>query len=390
MVKNVLIFLVPLLVLAATVQSSPVDIFVGSDSCEGRCNRTGTDPNFDCQCNIPCLNFGDCCNDYTTLCLGGGGTGSCKGKCDAVGTDPNAPCQCNKPCVSFGDCCPDYEEVCDVVAPTTTSTTPRPGGVSDAELAALSEELLTLESENNGNSYVTIDLQSETSQGSSQDKAPNPLLTVDPQAYTRNTIALLVKLHDNYIADTGKAEVVTPEEVAEENAFLDAVFATPLFQKTKAFLIQKGFLTESNFRETFHQIWFGLYSRGAVGSSGFEHVFLGELKSGVSGFHNWVFFSKEEAAGRLNYNGWLDYGTFGSKGSLVSHNFVWQSNLKPISSMFVGTSPELELSVFTVCWYARPNSRCTIQFNGTKFYIQTYDITYSGKKFVASSYADVN
>ena len=58
--------------------------------------------------------------------------------------------------------------------------------------------------------------------------------------------------------------------------------------------------------------------------------------------------------------------------------------------MLVGTSPELELGVFvfTICWYARPNTICPIQFNGVKVSVTTYDISYNGQKFVATSYAD--
>jgi len=48
--------------------------------------------------------------DYEALCLSL--PGSCKGKCDQVGTDPGAPCQCNKPCMDYGDCCPDYQDEC--------------------------------------------------------------------------------------------------------------------------------------------------------------------------------------------------------------------------------------------------------------------------------------
>jgi hypothetical protein len=46
-----------------------------------------------------------------TLCLGQT-VGSCAGKCDQSGTIPGAACQCNKPCVDFGDCCPDYQDEC--------------------------------------------------------------------------------------------------------------------------------------------------------------------------------------------------------------------------------------------------------------------------------------
>ena len=67
-------------------------------------------------------------------------------------------------------------------------------------------------------------------------------------------------------------------------------------------------------KEYYRTIWFGLYSRasGSVGSSGFEHVYLGELKNGISGFHSWHRYYWEELAGKMNYLGYInivEYGT---------------------------------------------------------------------------------
>lgn len=75
------------------------------------------------------------------------------------------------------------------------------------------------------------------------------------------------------------------------------------------FLQQKGVVTldPQTHRELLKTIWFNLYSRGngKIGSSGFEHVFLSEVKDAtVIGLHNWVYFAEAEKAGDLDYKGW--------------------------------------------------------------------------------------
>ncbi|CAG7721725.1 unnamed protein product, partial [Allacma fusca] len=47
--------------------------------------------------------------------------------------------------------------------------------------------------------------------------APLPLLTVRSEALTPRTISLLRALYDNYIADVDSNEVVTAQEIQEEN-----------------------------------------------------------------------------------------------------------------------------------------------------------------------------
>lgn len=87
------------------------------------------------------------------------------------------------------------------------------------------------------------------------------------------------------------------------------------------FLQQKSIVTADpqTHREFLRTIWFGLYSRGMgkIGSSGFEHVFVSEVKNGtVMGLHNWIYLSQEEKADKLNYYGWLkkiDLGNVSAK-----------------------------------------------------------------------------
>lgn len=44
-----------------------------------------------------------------------------------------------------------------------------------------------------------------------------------------------------------------------------------------------------------------------MGSSGFEHVFLAELRDDtILGLHNWIYFHEQEAQGNLNYQGFIE------------------------------------------------------------------------------------
>lgn len=84
-------------------------------------------------------------------------------------------------------------------------------------------------------------------------------------------------------------------------------------------------------------IWFTMYSRGhgKIGSSAFEHVFLGELKnnSAVSGLHNWVYYYfKEAQTGTehpIDYKGYLNSILLGDVSQtnltivVYSSKFLW-------------------------------------------------------------------
>jgi len=317
-------------------------------SCKDKCYTTGTDPSAPCQCNKWCVQYGDCCPDYAVYCL------SCANRCDTIGNDDRLPCQCNKRCVDFGDCCEDYNQVC--------GGSPAP--VTDDDLRRVSEELWQADTNSLSESQYTVD------------RTGNKYFTyVDESAFSRPTFRAMLNLLDNYIPYTGTPEPNTPEHQREQDEFLNAIMETEPMKILHDFLVEKGYAssTVSGFLEELKQYWFMLFTRsgGPLDSSGFEHIFVGEIKNGVSGFHGWVNFYLEEQDGSLTYTG--DLGVCQPRTQRMSMR--WLNNNKPISSMLVGTSPEYEFAVYTLCFVTRAGKFCPITTDGNSGNIVSYTMS---------------
>jgi len=358
------------------------DFFTVCKSCKGRCGETYNHKN-PCHCNDECASHGNCCPDYNQEC--GGVTGgpsllSCVGRCGEH-FDPSKPCSCTTACSSHNDCCSDYDDVCGGGGD---------GGATDGELRALTEQLWAADVNSVGD-QITVNDQGQCSGNS--DLASDPLLTVPESALSGPTLAALVALQDNYIASVNFDEDETPEELTEKENFLDLIMATEVMNITETFMHAKGLITRP-LREVIDEIWFTPYSRsgGHMSSTGFEHSFVGEIKNGaVSGFHNWVHFQTEEKSGELNYKCWLKAPVdLGTEGEVFMLKFDWLSEPKSIGSMWIGTTPELELAAYTVCFYARVDSLCPITMNGNNFHVQTWTMSSNGKTLVGSAYPDID
>jgi len=116
--------------------------------------------------------------------------------------------------------------------------------------------------------------------------------------------------------------------------------------------------------------------------------FLAETRDNtLMGGHGWIWLYEQELTGQLDYRGHRAFiPNLGGKGEAVATIFTWRNLCKSISSMFIGTSPELELALFTVCFHARRNALCPISLGGNQLRIQTFDITRSGRTFVGTAY----
>ena len=56
--------------------------------------------------------------------------------------------------------------------------------------------------------------------------------------------------------------------------------------------------------------------------------------------------------------------------------------------MYVGTSPELEMALDTICFLTRPNGVCAISLNNVPVYITTYTLEQGGKTYIGTAYPD--
>ncbi len=260
----------------------------------------------------------------------------------------------------------------------------------DFQLSAAVQKLINLERPNRlvpGKDYV-IDVQGRNTKSGKEgadDAAPDPLFRyLDPKVFEeRATYKRFVALLDNYQPNVCVPEDNTTEDTQEAYAFLEACMATPVMkfcysycksklkESTSTGMGRYAFDTEEEFIEMLYRIWFQTYSRSkgcgksngdmdheletgnvqtsskkVYGSSGFEHVFVGEIRSNkVIGFHNWIQLYRQEQIGNVDYR-----GTMGKKSNdmILTYNLQWMGSEKPIGSSLIGVSPEFELALYTL------------------------------------------
>ncbi|KAM9252274.1 uridylate-specific endoribonuclease C-like [Cariama cristata] len=272
--------------------------------------------------------------------------------------------------------------------------------VSDRELSDVSEQLYAADENHAGSGDIVLNLQhritaAEASAGT--DYATQRLFSsvAHSRLFSLPTFSRFLALLDNYEAVTGHEETVTAQEREEEEAFLDAVFQTRVMATLTRFFLSKGlYPSAADFRADLREMWFGIYSRSggkALDSSGFEHVFHGEIKKGkVSGGHSWVQLYSLERSGQLNYLSYSYEGPWATFPDVVALQYRWSGYLKSIGSTFVGSSPEFDLALYTLCYKTRPDRQCHVSLGGKAATIQTYSWANSfygdNRRFVASSY----
>jgi poly(U)-specific endoribonuclease len=197
---------------------------------------------------------------------------------------------------------------------------------------------------------IRLDYQEHTNTGDRVDNAPGHLFkSVDQSLLTKPTYQALIDLFDAYASPAATSQTAA----TKITHFLDKISTTGPYKALQQFLASKGYQPAKNdatFRKALSEIWFGDYGRGGSGqSSGFEHVFIGEIKNGqVSGLHNWVRMYYLEQKGKLDYTGFI---VKRPRVAILQYRIgdAW----KPTGSVLIGTSPEFEFAIFTLCFLGK-------------------------------------
>ncbi|XP_078677833.1 poly(U)-specific endoribonuclease-like [Branchiostoma floridae x Branchiostoma belcheri] len=170
------------------------------------------------------------------------------------------------------------------------------------------------------------------------------------------TYSAFMELLDHYEAETSKPEEETERQYDLSRAFLSRCLDTDVMKEAHTFLLRKGLVPRSYrkaFKEKLYDLWFKLHPRPSgdgTERSAFEHIFVGETcNRQVLGFHNWVRLYEEERQGNVIYK---RYRPQACDDHIITIDFSWNGKKKSFGSFFLGTSPEFELAIYTVCFLA--------------------------------------
>lgn len=197
------------------------------------------------------------------------------------------------------------------------------------------------------------------------DKSHDKFFPVDTLTnfHRKSTIEKLLKIFDLYDNQPSPGDLDQNLLRKRTEELLNELMKTKEFmilqQKLKQYGVRSAETVEG-FKNLMDEIWFKRYKRknsGKLGSSAFQHVFVGEIdhrKEEVSGMHNWIRFFVLEQKNLIDYAGFVNGGSYATT---IKYRF--KGNWKSFGSMFVGTSPEFDMSVFTLCYLLMPGrGRC--------------------------------
>jgi len=267
---------------------------------------------------------------------------------------------------------------------------------ADSQFSNLVQKLWTLDKNRAQiGTDIKVSLQGRVSWNfNTRDSASYPFFfNVNKDLFNRPSYKAFIALLDNYNENSGIREQVDNNEINEMYNFLYIVMKSPIMKEVHSYLKIRGKANPvySQFKHQLYDLWFRPYYRSyrdkVVDSSGFEHVFVGEInrsKDIVSGFHNWIQFYLQEKSKKLDYMGYLKENR--NSRYLIMTRFKWNQKYKAIGSSFIGTSPEFEFALYSLV-YMMGYEEITFPLDGMKVKITCFGI--NKNKRIGTCYPDI-
>lgn len=73
----------------------------------------------------------------------------------------------------------------------------------------------------------------------------------------------------------------------------------------------------------------------------------------------------------------------------MKHHFNQQGTDKPVDTMFIGTSPELEMALYTLCFVTRADNECKLKLGSNDVDIVSHTFRYRSKNLIGSAYPQI-
>ncbi|KAL7079155.1 hypothetical protein ACQ4LE_001758 [Meloidogyne hapla] len=270
---------------------------------------------------------------------------------------------------------------------------------TDPEFQKLVEQLWEKDVDRIDESAITLNWQGKLEKKQVKDISPDPLFTsVDESLFQKPIYAALLEMYKekDFYEQVCEQEPPMNEKRKEKFAKIWGLITDSEVFKLGYDFLKKHGKAEQNFeefREKMFDYWFGTYTRcegnenaEPLGSSGFEHVFSGEWKSGtgVEGHHNWLRYYLQEKAGDINYYGYFEHQ---DNNMLGTFQYKWKGFLKRIGGFFFRTSPAFDFTLFTVCSLTHPgNEACHFELLNTKMFVTSFKIKCNNGTCLATTY----
>ncbi|XP_043786954.1 uncharacterized protein LOC122711867 isoform X4 [Apis laboriosa] len=253
--------------------------------------------------------------------------------------------------------------------------------ISDDELFKISEELFA-KSSRNIYKFIKLNLQTQVTSFNVTDKAKESLFKIESKLLDYPSIYVIRSLYDSYEYDFRKKLNRTLETRKQENLLIDTFLNTNEMTIAMQWLADRGFIDPDDFerKDVLRRIWFTIFNGSTCG---FERVFASEnYGTAIIGIQDWIYFEYLESLKRIDYMGYVNKLDFGNIASLLKVNFQIDGIVRSNVTIFVGTLPELEMALYTICFYARSNNLCPVSFGGTKFNIYTHSFIHFGNEVI--------